>query len=89
MRIEVNLLPGAKRGRRKAAGGSIDFKKLGEQIAAKFKDFYLSLAIGAGIVALVVIGLLFMTQRSKAATLWTVCAEPRRLHESPCSFAAE
>jgi Tfp pilus assembly protein PilN len=70
MRIEVNLLPGAKRGKRKASGGaSIDFKKLGEQIAAKFKDFYLALAIGGGIVAAVAIGLMFMTQRSKAASL--------------------
>lgn len=70
MRIEVNLLPGAKRGKRKAAGGSsIDFQKLGQAIAAKFKDFYLAVAIGAGVVAVLAIGLLFMLQRSKAAGL--------------------
>ncbi|MEK7401982.1 MAG: PilN domain-containing protein [Gemmatimonadota bacterium] len=70
MRIEVNLLPGAKRGRRKASGGSsIDFQKLGQAIAAKFKDFYLSLAIGTGVVAVIAVGLLFMLQRSKEARL--------------------
>jgi Tfp pilus assembly protein PilN len=70
MRIEVNLLPGAKRGRRKAsAGSSLDFQKLGQAIAAKFKDFYLSLAIGSGVVAAIVIGLLFMMQRSQSARL--------------------
>lgn len=70
MRIEVNLLPGAKRGRRKAAS-SIDFKKLGEAIKAKFKDFYLATAIASGIIALTVVGLLFMLQRGRAATLDT------------------
>jgi Tfp pilus assembly protein PilN len=70
MRIEVNLLPGAKRGRRKA-GPAIDFKKLGEAIAAKFKDFYLSTAVASGIVSLTVIGLLFMVQRGRNANLDT------------------
>lgn len=70
MRIEVNLLPGAKRGRRKKSGGAaVDFQKLGQAIAAKFKDFYLALAIGSGIVAVVAIGLLFMTQRTRAAAM--------------------
>ena len=70
MRIEVNLLPGAKRGRRKASGGSaIDFQKLGQAIAAKFKDFYLALAVGSGAASLAVIGLLFLLQRSTSTTI--------------------
>ena len=68
MRIEVNLLPGAKRGKRKVSGGSsVDFQKLGAAIAAKFRDFYLALAVGSWAVTLVVVGLLFMMQRSKSA----------------------
>ena len=70
MRIEVNLLPGAKRGRRKVSGGSaVDFQKLGQAIAAKFKDFYLAVAVGSWTAALVVVGLLFMLQRSKSAAM--------------------
>ncbi|HEX7938137.1 MAG TPA: PilN domain-containing protein, partial [Gemmatimonadaceae bacterium] len=70
MRIEVNLLPGAKRGKRKVSGGSaIDFQKLGQAIAAKFKDFYLAVAVGSWSVTLLVTGLLFMMQRTKAAAL--------------------
>src|SRR6185436_2331846 len=70
MRIEVNLLPGAKRGKRKASGGSaIDFAKLGQAIAAKFKDFYLTTAIASAIIMAVVVGMMFMLQRTKAANL--------------------
>ena len=61
MRIEVNLLPGAKRGRRKASGGAaVDFAKLGQAIAAKFKDFYLALAVASGAAAVAVILLVGM-----------------------------
>ena len=70
MRIEVNLLPGAKRGRRQASGGAaVDFQKLGQAIAAKFKDFYLAVAVGSWSAALLVTGLLFMMQRTKASAL--------------------
>jgi Tfp pilus assembly protein PilN len=76
MRIEVNLLPGAKRGKRKASGGaSIDFAKLGQAIAAKFKDFYLAVAVGSGVVAVAIIGMLFMLQRTKEASLESKVAE--------------
>jgi len=76
MRIEVNLLPGAKRGKRKASGGAaIDFAKLGQAIAAKFKDFYLAVAVGSGIVAVAIIGMLFMLQRTKEASLESKVAE--------------
>jgi len=71
MRIEINLLPGAKRGRRKSKGGAIDFKALGAAIAARFKDIWLSSAIVSGTVAAVVIGVLFMAQRSEEAALNT------------------
>jgi Tfp pilus assembly protein PilN len=71
MRIEINLLPGAKRGRRKSKGGAIDFKALGAAIAARFKDVWLSSAIVSGTVAAVVIGVMFMAQRSKEAALNT------------------
>ena len=70
MRIEVNLLPGAKRGKRKVSGGSsVDFQKLGAAIAAKFRDFYLALAVGSWVATLAVVGLLFMMQRSKSSAL--------------------
>ena len=68
MRIEVNLLPGAKRGRRKKAS-AINYQELVKAVAAKFKDFYLATAISSGVVSAFVIGLLFMMQRAKEAKL--------------------
>jgi len=69
MRIEINLLPGAKRGRRRSKGAALDFKAMGAAIAARFRDVWLSAAIGSGAVAVVVIGVLFMMQRSSEAAL--------------------
>lgn len=71
MRIEINLLPGAKRGQRKSKGGAIDFKALGAAIAAQFKDVWLTAAIGSGALAAAVIGVMFLAQTSKAAALKT------------------
>jgi Tfp pilus assembly protein PilN len=69
MRIEINLLPGAKRGKKKSKGASIDFKALGASIAARFKDVWLTAAIGSGIVAAAVIGAMFLMQRAREATI--------------------
>jgi Tfp pilus assembly protein PilN len=67
MRIEINLLPGAKRGKRKSSGPALDFKALGAAIAARFKDVWLTAAIGSAIVAASIIGVMFMAQRTKEA----------------------
>jgi Tfp pilus assembly protein PilN len=69
MRIEINLLPGAKRGKKKSKGAALDLKVLVAAIAAKFKDVWLTAAIGSGIVAVSVIGVMFMAQRAKEASL--------------------
>jgi len=69
MRIEINLLPGAPRGRRARKGPALDIKALRAAIEAKFKDVWLSIAIASGAVAAVVVGLLFMTQRAKESSL--------------------
>lgn len=69
MRIEINLLPGAKRGRRKSKGQAINFAAIGAAIAAKFKDVWLSAAIGSGVVAAIAVGVMFMMQRSQASGL--------------------
>ena len=70
MRIEVNLLPGAKRGKKKKGGSfAADLKALGVAIQARFKDQWLAIAVSSGIVAAVAIGMLFMTQRAKEAIL--------------------
>lgn len=71
MRIEINLLPGAKRGRKKSKGVSADFKALGASIAARFRDLWLTAAIGSGAVAAIVIGVMFLAQRAKDASLNT------------------
>lgn len=83
MRIEVNLLPGAKRGKKKKGGSmAADFKALWGSIQARFKDVWLATAIGAGVVAALAIALLFMTQRTReaglASTLDKVVADSAR-----------
>lgn len=70
MRIEVNLLPGAKRGKKKKGGSfAADFKALGLAIQARFKDQWLAIAVSSGIVAAAAITFLFMTQRAKEASM--------------------
>ena len=68
--IEVNLLPGAKKGKRSGGGGgkAIDFAALGKAISDKVKDKWLAAAVASGIVALAVVGAMFLLQsRSEAA----------------------
>ena len=69
--IEVNLLPGAKKGKRGGGGGgpSINFAAIGAAISAKVKDKFLAAAVISGVVSLTAIGLLFLSQRNREATL--------------------
>jgi Tfp pilus assembly protein PilN len=67
--IEINLLPGAKRTKRRGGGPSFNFAGLGAAISARFKDKYLGAAVLSGIVAFGVIALLFLTQRTREAIL--------------------
>ena len=70
MRIEVNLLPGAKRGKKKKGGNlAADFKALAAAIQARFKDQWLAIAVASGVVAVAAIAFLFLTQRTKEASL--------------------
>ena len=61
--IEVNLLPGAKRGKKPKGGAAIDFKALGAAISERVKDKWLAAAVISGVVSALVIGFMFMTQR--------------------------
>ena len=68
--IEVNLLPGAKKGKRSGGGGgkAVDFAALGAAISSKVKDKFLAAAIVSGIVAAAAIGMMFVSQnRTEAA----------------------
>lgn len=68
--IEVNLLPGAKKGKRGGGGGgkAFDFAALGKVISDKVKDKFLAAAIVSGVVAAAAIGMMFLAQsRTEAA----------------------
>ena len=67
--IEVNLLPGAKRGRRASSGPTFNFAAIQTAIAERVKDKYLAAAVVAGVVALAAVAAMFLLQRSKAASL--------------------
>ena len=67
--IEVNLLPGAKRGKKSGGGPSLNFAAIGAAISEKVKDKFLAAAVVSGIVAAGIIASLFLTQRSKASAL--------------------
>jgi Tfp pilus assembly protein PilN len=68
--IEVNLLPGAKKKAKRGGGApAINFAAIGAAIAAKVKDVWLGAAIASGVVALLVIGYLFMSQRRQESQL--------------------
>jgi Tfp pilus assembly protein PilN len=68
--IEVNLLPGAKKGKRGGGGGgkAIDFAALGAAISSKVKDKFLAAAIVSGVVAAAAVGVMYLQQtRTEAA----------------------
>ena len=69
--IEVNLLPGAKKGKRSGGGGgkSIDFAALGAAISSKVKDKFLAAAVVSGIVAIAAVGVMYLSQTRKEAGL--------------------
>lgn len=71
MIIEVNLLPGAKKSKRGGGGGgkAIDFAALGAAIFSKVKDKWLASAVACGVLAAVVVGMMFYTQRNREAGL--------------------
>jgi len=70
MMIEVNLLPGAKKGKKaKKGGGGINFAALGAAIAARVKDRWLAAAVIIGIVSLLAIGFLFTSQQRRESAL--------------------
>jgi len=68
--IEVNLLPGAKKGKRSGGGGggkSIDFAALGAAISSKVKDKFLAAAVISGVVSAAVVGVMYLSQSRKEA----------------------
>lgn len=69
--IEVNLLPGAKRGKKSGGGGapSINFAAIGAAISERVKDKFLAAAVISGIVSIGIIAALFLMQRGTAAKL--------------------
>jgi Tfp pilus assembly protein PilN len=68
--IEINLLPGAKKAKRRAGGApSINYAAIGAWISSKVQDKWLAAAVGTAAVSLAVIGFLFMSQRGRASTL--------------------
>lgn len=67
--IEINLLPGAKRGRRGGGGPSINFAAIGAAISERVKDKFLAAAVVSGVVAAAIIGSLYMMQGRRASTL--------------------
>jgi Tfp pilus assembly protein PilN len=67
--IEVNLLPGAKRGKKGGGGPTLNFAAIGAAISERVKDKYLAAAVLTGIAAVGIIAALFLTQRSKESAL--------------------
>jgi Tfp pilus assembly protein PilN len=67
--IEINLLPGAKKAKRGAGVPSINFAAIGAAISARVKDKYLASAVGSAILAVVVVGFLFISQRNRESDL--------------------
>lgn len=69
--IEINLLPGAKKGKKSAGGRapSINFAAIGAAISARVKDKWLAAAVGIGVVAVAAVGYLFVVQKAHAADL--------------------
>ena len=71
--IEVNLLPGAKRGK-KSAGPSIDFAAIGASIAARVQDKFLAAAVVSALVSALIIAGMFLWQRRQSQQLDTAVA---------------
>src|SRR6185503_18973204 len=69
--IEVNLLPGAKKGKRSGGGGgkAFDFAALGAAISSKVKDKFLAAAVISGVVAAAAIGFMYLTQSAKESSM--------------------
>ena len=86
MIIEVNLLPGAKKAKRSGGGGkALDFAALGKAIGDKVKDKWLASAVACGILAVVAIGMLFLTQSKRESGLK---AEEEKAIADSVQFAA-
>jgi len=65
--IEINLLPGARKTKGRAAG--MDFSATAQNFVARVKDPYLIGAVAASIVTVLAVGFLFLTQSARAADL--------------------
>jgi Tfp pilus assembly protein PilN len=85
--IEVNLLPGAKKGKRSGGGGgkAFDFAALGAAISSKVKDKFLAAAVVSGIVAAAAVGFMYVSQ-SRTETAYRL-EEEKALQDS-VQFAA-
>jgi Tfp pilus assembly protein PilN len=69
MQIQINLLPGAQKATRGAAG--FDAAALGAAIRDRVKDPWLLGSAGAVVLAVAVVGTLFITQQARAGELET------------------
>ncbi|MDX2182416.1 MAG: PilN domain-containing protein [Gemmatimonadaceae bacterium] len=77
--IEINLLPGGKRGK-KTSGGGVDVKALVEAIKGRFTDPYLIGSVAVTVISLAVGGWLFQSQATRETEL--VDAEARAKADS-------
>jgi Tfp pilus assembly protein PilN len=66
--IEINLLPG-KRKQAKGGGASFNFAGIGQSIISKVKDPYLIGASAVAILAVVIVGFMFLRQEARERSL--------------------
>lgn len=66
--IEINLLPGARK-KSKAAGAGFDFAAAFKGVVARVTDPYLLSAVGAAVVAVLVVGFMYLTQSARERDL--------------------
>jgi Tfp pilus assembly protein PilN len=69
--IQINLLPGDKNKRRRTSTGSAKFdpRALFAGITSKITDKYLLGGVGAAVLSVLVIGIMFVTQAARASNL--------------------
>jgi Tfp pilus assembly protein PilN len=66
--IEINLLPG-KRKQAKGGGSSVNFAGIGQAIVARVKDPYLIGSMAVAILAVVIVGFMFLRQEARERSL--------------------
>lgn len=83
--IEINLLPGARKKSRSSRSASLNLGAIFAEIATRFKDPWLIVAIAGVVIGVAVAGTMFLLQRNTAGTL----AEQERVAVQDSSRFAE